>query len=207
MASGLWGTKIGMTQVFVGDKVVPVTAINVAHWFVTALRTEERDGYNAIQVGRARKRYQAERFSKEWLQDPKKYFGFLREIKLKDKRSDITLGQPADFLNLLSEGQSVDVVGITKGRGYQGTMKRHGFGGAPSSHGSKMGRRPGSLSFMRSQGRVIKGKRLSGHMGTDRCMIRNLQVVKVLPESHVVLVKGAVPGHFGSLVFIRKEIA
>src|SRR5690606_16611055 len=114
MASGLWGTKIGMTQVFVGDKVVPVTAINVAHWFVTALRTEERDGYNAIQVGRVRKRYQSERFSKEWLQNPKQYFGFLREIKLKDKRSDITLGQPADFLNVLSEGLLVDVVGITK---------------------------------------------------------------------------------------------
>lgn len=205
MVSGLWGKKIGMTQVFEGDKVVPVTAIDVAHWIVVTLRTQERDGYDAVQVGCLRKRYRDVSFSNEWLKDTKKYFLVLREIKT-SALDNVKPGQKADFLGSLLVGESVDVVGITKGRGYAGTMRRHDFGGAPSSHGSKMGKRPGSLSFMRSQGKVIKGKKLSGHMGTERCMIKGLRIVKVMPESQVVLVKGSVPGHFGSLVFIRKAI-
>ena len=97
------------------------------------------------------------------------------------------------------------IFGITKGRGFQGAVKRHGFSGGRASHGSKLGRKPGSLSYMRRQGRVVKGKKMPGHMGVERRVMKNLEVVKIEPEAHVVFVKGSVPGKSGSLVFVRKR--
>ncbi len=104
----------------------------------------------------------------------------------------------------LAEGDTVDVFGITKGAGFQGVVKRHGFAGGRASHGATFGRFPGGLSFMRSRGRVIKGKRMPGHMGVDRRVMKNLEIIKIESEAHVVLVKGSVPGKSGSLVFVRK---
>ena len=205
MVAGVWGKKIGMTQVFEKNKVVPVTVIDVSYWVVTQVKTEEQDGYLAVQVGRIKDRYAKEEFSADWLKKQNKYFTFIREVKVKkDQEVSFTIGQKVDFHLLLAIGDLVDVTGVTKGAGFAGAVRRHGFTGGRGSHGSTLGKRPGSLSFMRSQGRVIKGKRLPGHMGTDTCMIKNLEVVKVYPEENLVLIKGAVPGKSGSLVFIRR---
>lgn len=206
MISGVWGKKVGMTQLFVGDKVVPVTAINVGHWVVTQVRTTERDGYEAIQMGHLRDRYKESQFSPEWLTNPRKFFSAVREIKLSNKVDGIEVGKPVDIPSVLAEGDAVDVFGTSRGRGFAGVYKRHGFGGAPKSHGSMMGRRPGSISHMRKQGRVIKGKRMAGHMGNVHCSVRNLSLVKAEENAQVLFIKGAVPGHAGSLVFIRKTL-
>lgn len=205
MNAGVWGRKIGMTQVFSQkNKVVPVTAINVAHWFVTNLKTEERDGYNAVQVGCVRKRYEDQPFSADWLKKPKKYFCHLKEVKQDKAVEGLTVGQVADFTSDLEIGKSVDAFGITIGRGFQGVVRRHGFTGGPATHGSNFKRRPGTMSFMRSRGRVIKGKRLPGQMGNANRVMRNLEVVRVESDAKVVLIKGSVPGKVGSLVFLRK---
>ena len=205
MVQGLWGKKIGMTQVFSEDqKVVPVTVIDVAHWFVTQIKTKERDGYDAVQLGCVKRRYADQSFSSSWLQAPTQYFSILKEVHLSDVSTEIVVGQPADISLLLAKGDNVDVFGVTIGRGFQGGVKRHGFAGGRASHGSNLGRGPGSLSFMRSRGRVIKGQRMAGHMGTDLRVMKNLEVIKVEADAKVVLIKGSVPGKSGSLVFVRK---
>jgi len=204
MLKGIWGKKIGMTQIFSeNNKVVPVTVIDIDHWVVTNHKFKERDGYDAVQVGSLRKKYCGKDFSQEWLKNTKKYFSVLREITLGDASQKFEIG-PLDFSSIVSVGEAVDVFGITKGHGFQGVVKRHGFTGGRASHGPRFGRIPGSLSFMRSEGKVIKGKKLPGHMGVDQRVMRNLEIIKIEPESNVVLVKGSVPGGSGSLVFIRK---
>jgi large subunit ribosomal protein L3 len=206
MIKDIWGKKVGMTQLFSEDKrVVPVTVIDVSNWIVTQIKTHERDGYSSAQIGYVRPDYNKQEFSPEWLSKPRTYFSALREVRLKDGQPELAVGQPADISSILAQGDSVDIVGITIGRGFQGAMKRHGFSGGRASHGSKLGRSPGSLSYMRRQGRVIKGKRMPGHMGTEQSMMRNLQVIKVEPASQMIFVKGSVPGKAGSLVFVRKR--
>ncbi len=204
MVKGLWGKKVGMTQVFTNKKVVPVTVIDISNWFVTNVKTVERDGYQAVQIARVRDKYAQDAFSTSWLKTPNKYFYYFKEVKCANDLPDVTVGQPANFSTIMTPGDMVDVVGTTKGHGFAGAVRRHGFAGAPASHGSKLGNRPGSMSFMRSQGRVIKGKRLPGHHGVTRHMVRNLEIIRVEEQSKLVLVKGAVPGKSGSLVFLRK---
>ena len=204
MITGFWGKKIGMTQVFVEGKVIPVTVIDAGNWFITNVRTKERDGYNAIQIGCVRNRYVGLPFSTEWLKNLKKYFGLVREVKIDGDMPELSVGQPADAYTLFQQGDKVDVSGTTKGCGFAGVVKRHRFAGQSVSHGHKMGNRPGSLSFMRRQGRIIKGKRMPGHMGDAWRMMRNLEVVRVEPETGVMLVKGAVPGKAGSFLRVLK---
>lgn len=203
MTHEFWGKKIGMTQLFVGDKVVPVTAIDVANWVVTQVKTQEHDGYNAVQIGLPRDRYIKQAFSAEWLKKASKYFVLIREVKLSNV-ANFTVGQSADFYAQLVEGDKVNVTGTTKGNGYAGVVRRHGFSGGGASHGSTLGKAPGSMSFMRSRGRVIKGKRLPGHMGTLQKVMHGLNVVKIEQDARVLLVKGSVPGKAGSLVFVKK---
>ncbi len=206
MIKGIWGKKIGMTQVFSENKaVVPVTMIDVSNWLVTNVKTKQRDGYSAAQIARVRSDFAHETFTSEWLREPKKYFSVMREVPLINDEQSLAVGTAADIAAILAQGDSVDVVGMTIGRGFQGAMKRHGFSGGRASHGSKLGRKPGSLSYMRRQGRVIKGKKMPGHMGVERRVMKNLEVVKVEPAAHVIFVKGAVPGKTGSLVFVRKR--
>jgi large subunit ribosomal protein L3 len=206
MLNGFWGKKIGMTQVFSDENViVPVTVIGLDNWFVTDIKTEERDGYNAVQVGNLRPKYRGQAFSKDWLKKTKNYFEMLREIKIETLPEEpFEIGQEIDAASLIESGQLVNVFGTTKGRGFQGVIKRHGFSGGSASHGPRFGRWPGSVGFMRSQGKVIKGKKLPGHMGVDRRVMKKLEVVKIEKEPKIVLVKGSVPGHAGSFVFIQK---
>ena len=206
MLSGVWGKKIGMTQVFSEkNKVVPVTVIDLDNWFITDVKTKDLDGYDAVQVGYLRKRYSTESFNKEWLKKPNAYFMFIKEIKLeKQPDSPFEIGNQVDSWTVLTVGESVNVFGTTKGRGFQGVVKRHGFKGGPASHGPRFGRLPGALSFMRSQGKVPKGKKLPGHMGVEHRVMKNLEIVKIENEAKVALVKGSIPGSSGSLVFMQK---
>jgi large subunit ribosomal protein L3 len=204
MITGFWGKKIGMTQVFVEGKMIPVTVIDTGNWFITNIRTKERDGYNAIQVGHVRSKYIGLPFSTEWLKNLKQYFGLVREVKIEGDMPELTIGQSAEAYTSFQQGDKVDVSGMTKGCGFAGVVKRHRFAGQTVSHGHKMGNRPGSLSFMRRQGKIIKGKRMPGHMGVDWRMMRNLEVVRVEPEAGVMLVKGAVPGKAGSFLRVLK---
>ena len=204
MISGLWGRKIGMTQVFSDDqKVVPVTVIDLARWVVTQVKTQARDGYDAVQLGCVKKRYVTVPFSAEWLKVGSQYFSVYKEVRL-SAPVHFDIGQEVDALSILSEG-SVDAFGISAGRGFQGGVKRHGFTGGVASHGSKLGRGPGSIGYMRSQGRVIKGTRMAGHMGIDTVGMQNLKIVKFDAQAQVVLIKGSVPGKTGSLIFLRKR--
>jgi large subunit ribosomal protein L3 len=204
MLSGVWGRKIGMTQVFSeNDTIIPVTVIDLDNWYVTNIK--KQDKYNAVQVGCVRKKYADQPFSTEWIKQPKAYFAMIKEVKvLGDSEISFQIGQKIDGAALLEGTEYVNVVGITKGRGFQGAVKRHGFSGGPASHGPRFGRWPGSMSFMRSQGKVIKGKRLPGHMGVDQCMMKNLKVVRVESGAKIALIKGSVPGNSGSLVFMQK---
>ena len=204
MVHGFWGKKLGMTQFFTDNKVIPATIIDVSSWFVTDIKTKERDGYCAVQVGRVRTRFEQESFSAQWLKDKKKFFLFVREIPVAQISEDIVIGNQANFYNLFAVGDVIDVTGVTKGCGFAGVVRRHGYAGGRASHGSMMGNRPGSIGFIGKSGKVIKGKELPGHMGVDKVTMRNLEMVKILEDKHVVAVKGSIPGKAGSLVFVRK---
>ena len=206
MVSGIWGRKIGMTQVFSGDKAVPVTVIDVGSWIVTGIKTKDRDGYNAIQVGCLKKRYAGQVPTSNWMKKLRQYFTFLREIRIDELPKNVKIGQVADFYTGFQEGESVDVCGITKGRGFAGVVKRWNFSGSPACRGHIIGKKTGSLGFMCANGKVIKGKKMPGHMGVQQRMMKNLDIVKVDKEGPIILVKGSVPGYDGSLVFVRRHI-
>lgn len=202
--TGIWGRKIGMTQVFVNDKVVPVTAIDIADWHVTNVKTQERDGYNALQVGLVKDRYKSEKYNKDWIKKPSVYYAFIREIPLKDVATDIVIGKPVNFSELMTLGEMVDVFGMTIGKSFAGVVKRWRFAGPPGSHGSTMGKRPGSIGSLVKSGHVVKGKKLPGHMGCDNRVMQNLKVIMVKEDTKTLLVKGSIPGKSGNLVFVRK---
>lgn len=204
MSTKFWGKKIGMTQFFSGDKVVPVTAVDLSTWLVTQIKTQERDGYQAIQVGCVKDRYKDATFAEDWIKKPKTYFSFLKEMSLDVPMDSLKVGEMLNFAQLIEVGNKVDVVGTTKGAGFAGVVRRHGFAGGPGSHGGKLGKKPGSSGFFRRQGRIIKGKKFPGHMGVLSKMMKGLEIVKVEPETNMVLVKGSVPGKAGSLLCIRK---
>lgn len=202
--TGIWGRKIGMTQVFVNDKVVPVTAINIADWYITNIKTQDRDGYDALQIGLVKDRYKDEKYNKEWIKKPSVYYTFIREIPLKSPAIDMVIGNPINFSEMVNLGQLVDVFGKTIGKSFAGVVKRWRFAGPPGSHGSTMGNRPGSIGSLVKSGHVVKGKKLPGHMGCDNRVMQNLPVIMVKEETKTLLVKGSIPGKTGNLVFIRK---
>ena len=203
---GLIGRKIGMTQLYdeKGD-VVPVTVIEAGPCTVTEIRTSERDGYTALQLGFGTNK--EKRFTKPYLGQftkrnlpPSRH---LREFRVPDV-SAYTLGQTLSA-NVFEKGEHVDVEGNTKGRGFAGIIKRHGFKGGHASHGPTMGREPGSIGSSAYPSRVIKGKRLPGRMGGKPLTSKNLLVAGVDVEQNVVLVRGAIPGPTNGLVFILKR--
>jgi len=205
MIRGFWGLKIGMTQIYTDDSMIPVTAVQAGNWIVTDIKTKERDGYDAVQVGLIRPRYRDQAFSMDWLKKLSTYCAWVREVKLTEPNDALIVGASFDSHQVVAEGDIVDVTGTSKGMGFAGVIKRHHFNGPPASHGSTMGRRPGSISHFRAHGRVIKGKRMPGRAGGEQCTVRNLAVVKTgLENGSVVLIKGSIPGKTGSLVFVRK---
>jgi large subunit ribosomal protein L3 len=203
---GLIGRKVGMTQVFIeGGELVPVTVIEAGPCTVTEVRSTERHGYRAVQLGFGTNK--EKRFTRPVLGQFKKRnlppARHLREFRLDDD-GGFEVGQKLDA-SLFAAGEFVDVEGTTKGRGFQGVIKRHGFKAGHASHGPTMGREPGSVGASAYPSRVIKGKRLPGHMGAERFTAKNLKVVGVDPEQNVVMVRGSVPGPANALVFIFKR--
>lgn len=203
---GLIGKKIGMTQLFdeKGD-IIPITVIEAGPCTVTDIRTGERDGYTALQLGFGTNK--ESRFTKPVLGQFKTrnlpVSRTLREFRLGDVTS-YTLGQTLN-VSVFEKGEYVDVEGVTKGRGFAGVIKRHGFTAGSASHGPTMGREPGSIGSSAYPSRVIKGKRLPGRMGGKSLTIKNLMVAGVDAEQNVILVRGAIPGPPNGLVFVLKR--
>ena len=203
------GKKIGMTQIFDDNGVViPVTIIEAGPCTVVQVKTEETDGYNAVQLGfgevKAHKVNKPEtgHFAKANV-NPTKH---LREFRTcTECAADLKVGDIVKS-DVFAAGDNVDIQGITKGKGFQGVIKRHGQSRGPMGHGSMYHRRPGSMGPTSTPGRVFKGKRLPGHMGVDKITIQNLEVVKVDLDKNAILVKGSVPGSKGSILKIRKSV-
>ena len=203
---GLIGKKIGMTSVFSADgKNIPCTVIEVGPCVVTQVKTVENDGYAALQLGFIEKKEkhttkpEAGHFAKAGVA-PQRHLAEFKNFEGEYKLGDtITV----DFLN---DTKFVDVIGTSKGKGYQGVVKRHGFGGVgQSTHGQHNRlRAPGSIGACSYPAKVFKGMRMAGQMGHDRVTVQNLQVVKVRPENNLLIVKGSIPGHKGSIVLIEK---
>ena len=205
MYRGLLGRKLGMSSLFSSDgRQVPVTVLEVGPCVVTQIKTKETDGYNALQVGfLERKKHRVNKplqghFNKSGGQA----FAFLREVPIDDP-SEYTLGQSLT-VEIFQVGEKVDVSGVSKGRGFAGVVKRWGFRGGRGTHGSMFHRAPGSVGCSATPSRIIKGRRMPGQYGDRRVTVRNLEVVDVRPDSHLLLVKGAVPGSTSGLIEVRK---
>ncbi len=202
MVSGIIGKKIGMTQFFrATGEVVAVTAVEAGPCYVAQLKTEAREGYNAIQLGFGQaKRLNSPQKAHLKGMDQLKY---LREFRVGDVTS-IQVGQKVD-VSLFRPNDLVDIIGFSKGRGFAGVVKRHHFAGGPKTHGqSDRHRAPGSIGAGTFPGRVLKGTRMAGHMGNKRVTVRNLEVIEVDPARNLLLVKGAVPGARKGLLLIKK---
>ena len=206
MKKGILGRKIGMTQVFrTNGEVVPVTVIEVEPNVVTQIKTKDNDGYEAIQLGFSTKREKLATKASVGITNkakttPKRFFKEIRDVDI----NEYSLGQEIKA-DIFAEGEIVDVTGTTKGKGFQGVIKRHGQSRGPMGHGSHYHRRPGSMGTMRPM-RVFKGKKLPGHMGTLTVTIQNLEVVSVDLENNVILIKGNVPGPKKGLVIIKSAV-
>jgi large subunit ribosomal protein L3 len=206
MALGLIGKKLGMTQVFVkGGELVPVTVILAGPCTVVQKRTSQTDGYSAVQLGfgetKAQRLSKAER---EHRKRASKMPSVLREFR---DGADLEVGAEVKVADLFKEGDLVDVTGVSKGRGYQGVIKRHGFSGFPATHGThEYFRHGGSIGNRTHPGRVFKNKRMAGQMGSERVTAQNLAVVAVRAEDNLLLVRGAVPGGKNGLLFIRPAV-
>ncbi len=198
---GIVGRKVGMTQIFAEDgTMVPVSVVSVEPNTVTALRTVERDGYTAVQVGAGT----ARKLTKPRLGQLKGLprVRDAREFRLDDV-SGYEIGQTLD-VNLFAAGDSVDVTGISKGKGFAGTIKRHNFRRGPETHGSDSHRQPGSIGGGTSPGKVFKGTPMAGRMGNDRVTVKKARIVRVDAERALLLVKGPVPGPRNALIMVRK---
>lgn len=207
MNKGLIGKKLGMTQIFDEQgKVIPVTVIEAGPCVVAQVKTVETDGYNAIQLGfgdvKESKINKPEKghFAKSKL-TPKKY---LREFRL-DSVENINVGDELKA-DTFTAGDQLDIQGTSKGKGFQGVIKRHGQSRGPMGHGSMYHRRPGSMGPTSTPGRVFKGKKLPGHMGSQTITIQNLEVVRVDLDKNVILVKGSVPGAKGAILKLKTSV-
>jgi large subunit ribosomal protein L3 len=210
MLNGIIGKKLGMTQIFAPDgTLTPVTVIKAGPCVVVQRKTASIDGYEAVQLGLVEERSPRRvnkpmkgHFEKAGIPPTR----ILREFRLdgEDSAAGINVGDKV-LVDQFAEDDLVDVVGTSKGRGFAGFVKRHGFGGGRASHGSMFHRAPGSIGASAFPSRVIKGTRMAGHMGVERKTIKNLRIVKVNTEENIILVKGAVPGPNGAYVLIRKK--
>lgn len=207
MEKAILGTKIGMTQLFDEDgKVIPVTVVEAGPCVVVQKKTNETDGYEAVQVGfgdvkeKRLNKPQKGHFAKADVAARK----FLREFRL----ADVSAYNVGDEIkaDIFAAGDSIDVTGTSKGKGFAGPMKRWGLHRGPMSHGSGYHRGSGSMGACSTPGRVMKGKKLPGHMGNVKVTVQNLEIVKVDADKNLILIKGAVPGNKGGLVVIKNSV-
>ncbi len=205
MINGIIGKKVGMTQVFAASgEIVPVTVVEAGPCTVTQVKTVDKDGYRAVQLGFGQAKH---------LTSPEKghlkrlpALRYLREF-LVEKTEEFEVGQKIDA-GVFKAGDKVDVVGVSKGKGFAGVVKRHHFAGGPKTHGqSDRHRAPGAISSGTTPGRILKGKRMAGRMGGERVTVADLEVVQADPERNLLLIKGAVPGGVNGLLLVKKTIA
>ena len=203
---GIWGKKIGMTQIFTEHgEVIPVTVVEAGPVVVTQIKTTENDGYTAIQVGfQDAKEKSLNKPQKGHLAAANTLKKHLKEFRV-DSVEEYTVGQEIKA-DLFAAGELIDVTGISKGKGFQGPIKRHGQSRGPETHGSRYHRRPGSMGACSYPGRVFKNKKLAGHMGSVKVTVQNLEVVRVDADKNFILVKGAIPGAKGSVVTIKEAV-
>lgn len=205
MSKGLIGKKVGMTSLFTPDgNHIPVTVLEVGPCTVTQVKTVATDGYNALQLGfGSKKPSRVNRPQKgHMMKAGDKLFSKLSEFGV-DNPENYNVGQELS-VGMFDVGEAVTVTGTSKGRGFQGVVKRHGFRGGKDSHGCKSHRVPGSIGTSAWPSRVTKGKKLPGHYGVDRHTIRNLKIVDIRPEQNLLLIKGAIPGPSSGIVLIKK---
>jgi large subunit ribosomal protein L3 len=205
--AGLIGKKVGMTSIYsASGKSLPCTLLEVGPCVVTQLKTEEKDGYSAVQIGYGEKteqrttKPQLGHFKKAGTTPKKKVVEFVKFDQ------ELALGDQIKVDDIFSEGEFVSITGTSKGKGFQGVVRRHGFAGVgQATHGQhNRGRAPGSIGAASDPARVFKGMRMGGQMGNTRVTIENLEILKVLSDESMMVVKGSVPGHNGSTVIIRK---
>ena len=203
MSIGLIGRKVGMTQVFAEDgTMIPVSVVAVEPNTVTRVRTPERDGYTAVQIGIE----ESARLTKPEIGQLKNLpkLSVLREFRLDDGAPEAyTVGQKLD-VTLFAPGDVVDVTGVSKGKGFSGHIKRHHFKRGPKTHGSDHHRAPGSIGPGTTPGRVYKGMRMAGHLGDARATVKKLRIVRADAERNLLLVKGSVPGATNALILVKK---
>ena len=204
MSQIIIGKKLGMTQVYDGaNTLVPVTVIEAGPCPVTQIKTAQSDGYEAVQIGFGAQKTQ--RMSKPELGHLKKAgaepLRKLAEFRV-ENASEFKIGDVITVAKF-SEGQMVDIIGTTKGRGFQGVMKRYNFDGQPQTHGHMMHRRPGSVGCRQTPGHVYKGRKMPGHMGQVRRTTQNHPIVKILEDKNILLIKGSIPGAKGDIVIVR----
>ena len=203
MTAGLLGQKLGMTQVFVaGGRLVPVTIIEAGPCRVAQVKTADRDGYAAVQLAfrEVPDRKTSKAVKGHLAKASLPAFRYLREFR---PTTEAAVGATVKA-DIFAKGERVDVIGVSKGKGFQGVMKRHHFHGGPESHGSMFHRAPGSIGSSSSPSRVWKNMKMAGHMGAVRVTAQGLEVVEVRPEENLIFVRGSVPGARGSLVLVRK---
>jgi large subunit ribosomal protein L3 len=209
MVTGIIGKKVGMTQLFAADGTVsPATVLKAGPCVVVQTKTTQTDGYEAVQIGLVEEKpvkankATAGHFKKAGVPPTR----VRREVKVKAGSEPVQAGDQVS-VSIFADGDRVDVIGTSRGKGFQGVVKRHHFAGGRASHGSMFHRAPGSIGASSYPSRVVKGMRMGGHMGSDRVTVRNLKVLRVDAENHLLLVEGAVPGGPGGYVTIRKAIA
>jgi large subunit ribosomal protein L3 len=210
MLKAILGKKLGMTQIFgENGNVVPVTVLKAGPCVVIQRKTSAKDGYDAAQIGLVevppprRVTKPLEGHFKSAGANPSR---LLREVRLDEESADVKVGDKV-LADIFAANDTVDVIGTSKGRGFAGFHKRHHFGGGGGAHGSMFHRAPGSIGQSSYPSRVFKGMRGAGHMGVDRVTVRNVRVVRVLPDDNAILVEGAVPGPNGGYVMVRKARA
>jgi large subunit ribosomal protein L3 len=206
MSIGLIGRKVGVTQVFQGDgTMVAVSVLAIEPNTVTRLRTTDRDGYTAVQLGthEAKKLTRPEAGQLKNLPKSAQSLASIREFRV-DSVDGYELGQTVAIGDLFNEGDLVDVTGVSKGKGFAGQIKRHNFKRGPKTHGSDHHREPGSIGPGTTPGRVYKGLKMAGHMGDERTTVKKLRVVRADTDRNLLLVKGSLPGPRGALILVKK---
>jgi large subunit ribosomal protein L3 len=209
MVTGIIGKKVGMTQLFQPDGTVfPATVLKAGPCVVAQVKTVDTDGYQAVQLGlveakpRRENKASTGHFKKAGVPPTR----VRREVRVKEGGDPLKAGDQVN-VSIFADGERVDVIGTSRGKGFQGVVKRHHFAGGRASHGSMFHRAPGSIGASSFPSRVVKGMRMAGHMGADRVTVRNLKVLRVDAENNLLLLEGSVPGGPNSVVVIRKAIA
>jgi len=207
MIKGILGKKLGMSQIFnESGEVVPVTLIQTGPCYVIQKKFQDRDGYDALQLGFGEKKEARVNKPVKGHQEKagKGFFYHLREVPCDDVGA-VEVGQEVKASEVFAKGETIRVTGISKGKGYAGVVRRHNFSGLPASHGSLILNETGSIGTNTSPGKVIKGKKMSGHLGNEQVTVKGLKVVDIFEDRNMIAIRGAVPGSNGQLVILRKQ--